>query len=153
MRLMLLSSSSSLSVTVVGVCARAVTQKHILKMNSNRLTGVTLLAYGKWHSFFFFSFCFVSFGQPNENRIRIESPTTQKVQIKERRIDPPTDRPLTSGISSGTFPIHDSDTIEQSHFVFEFFSKCKCIVMSTLYLRFSLFCFPAIPSKFDRKIV
>lgn len=34
---------------------------------------------------------------------------------------------LTSGMSSGTFPIHDSDTIEQSHFVFVFFSKCKCI--------------------------
>lgn len=27
-----------------------------------------------------------------------------------------------------TFPIHESDRIVQSHFVFEFFSKCKCIV-------------------------
>lgn len=36
-------------------------------------------------------------------------------------------RLLTSRISSGTFPIHDNDNIEQSHFVVVFFSKCKCI--------------------------
>jgi len=35
---------------------------------------------------------------------------------------------LTSGISSGTFPIHDNDSIVQSHFVLMFRSKCKCIL-------------------------
>jgi len=35
---------------------------------------------------------------------------------------------LTSGISSGTFPIHDNESIVQSHFVLMFRSKCKCIL-------------------------
>lgn len=33
-------------------------------------------------------------------------------------------------MSSGTFPIQDRDNIEQSHFVFVFRSKCKCMIGS-----------------------
>lgn len=43
--------------------------------------------------------------------------------------------PHTSGTLSGTFPIHDSETIEQSHFAFVLFSKCKCIFMLSKILR------------------
>lgn len=41
---------------------------------------------------------------------------------------------FTSGTLSGTFPIHDRETIEQSHFAFVFCSKCKCIAIF-IYLR------------------
>lgn len=35
---------------------------------------------------------------------------------------------ILSNENSLTFPIHESDNIVQSHFVFEFFSKCKCMI-------------------------
>lgn len=41
---------------------------------------------------------------------------------------------FTSGTLSGTFPIHDRETIEQSHFAFVLRSKCKCIAIF-IYLR------------------
>lgn len=34
---------------------------------------------------------------------------------------------LTSGMSSGTFPIQDKERMGQSHFVLVFRSKCKCM--------------------------
>ena len=42
---------------------------------------------------------------------------------------------VTSGSSSGTFPIHVSDNIEQSLLAFSVLSKCKCMVLTHLHLR------------------
>ena len=47
--------------------------------------------------------------------------STKKLKLVKHKII------LTSGMSSGTLPIHDKDRIVQSHFVFEFLSKCKCM--------------------------
>lgn len=41
---------------------------------------------------------------------------------------------LTSGSSSGTFPIQDSDSIVQSHFALTFRSKWRCIFAFVLHL-------------------
>lgn len=113
-------------------CMCSLTQKPILKMKLKSVA-VSLREQNIQFSllfsfrFSFFAFRFSCFRRINQKQITTTTTTNR-----------PIDRILTSGNSSGTFPIHDSDTIEQSHFVFVFFSKCKCIVMSTVCLRFLL---------------
>lgn len=43
---------------------------------------------------------------------------------------------ITSGMLSGTFPIHDKDNIVQSQRVLKLRSKCKCIACFQLFYEF-----------------